>query len=115
MPLNKNQTRRIQLLLKMLRQSRYPNSASFLDEMRRLDVAGVYELSAKTFSRDIAVLRDEFGAPVKYDASRKGFYLTNYEALQMILGACGEVKVFAPECLRQKLRRIALWMRENLE
>ena len=79
MPANKNQIRRIQTILKMMRQNRYPNFTSFMNEMKKQDAAGMYELSSKTFSRDIADLRDEYGAPVRYDASRKGFYLTNTE------------------------------------
>ena len=79
MPANKNQIRRIQTILKMMRQCRYPNFTSFIKEMKNQDPAGAYELSSKTFSRDIADLRDEYGAPVHYDASRKGFYLTNTE------------------------------------
>ena len=79
MPANKNQIRRIQTILKMMRQNRYPNFTSFMKEMKNQDAAGAYELSSKTFSRDIADLRDEYGAPVHYDASRKGFYLTNTE------------------------------------
>ncbi len=77
MPANKNQIRRIQTILMMMRQKRYPNYKSFMKEMKTLDPAGVYELSSKTFQRDIADLRDEYGAPVCYDASRKGFYLSN--------------------------------------
>ena len=79
MPANKNQIRRIQTILKMMRQCRYPNFKSFLKEMKDQDEAGAYSLSSKTFSRDIADLRDEYGAPVHYDASRKGFYLSNTE------------------------------------
>lgn len=77
MPANKNQIRRIQTILKMMRQKRYPNYPSFLKEMQEQDIAGAYKLSAKTFQRDIADLRDEYGAPVRYDTSRKGFYLAN--------------------------------------
>lgn len=79
MPANKNQIRRIQTILMMMRQNRYPNYTSFLSEMKKLDPAGAYKVSQKTFSRDIADLRDEYGAPVHYDTSRKGFYLTNTE------------------------------------
>ena len=79
MPANKNQIRRIQTILKMMRQCRYPNFTSFMKEMKNQDPAGTYDLSSKTFSRDIADLREEYGAPVRYDSSRKGFYLTNTE------------------------------------
>ena len=77
MPANKNQIRRIQTLLKMMRQNRYPNYTSFIREMKNQDIAGIYNISAKTFQRDVADLRDEYGAPIHYDASRKGFYLSN--------------------------------------
>ena len=79
MPANKNQIRRIQTILKMMRQNRYPNYTSFIKEMQEQDLAGAYKLSSKTFQRDIADLRDEYGAPVHYDASRKGFYLSNVD------------------------------------
>jgi predicted DNA-binding transcriptional regulator YafY len=63
----------------MMRQNRYPNYTSFIKEMKDQDIAGAYKLSSKTFQRDIADLRDEYGAPVRYDASRKGFYLANVD------------------------------------
>jgi predicted DNA-binding transcriptional regulator YafY len=78
MPANKNQIRRIQTIVKMMRQNRYPNYPRFLKEMEKLDIAGAYQkTSSKTFQRDIADLRDEYGAPVHYDESRKGYYLAN--------------------------------------
>ena len=67
MPANKNQIRRIQTILKMMRQNRYPNYTTFIKEMQAQDIAGTYKLSSKTFQRDIADLRDEYGAPVHYD------------------------------------------------
>ena len=79
MPANKNQIRRIQTLLKMMRQNRYPNYTSFIKEMKNQDISGIYNVSSKTFQRDIADLRDEYGAPVHYDASRKGFYLSHVD------------------------------------
>lgn len=79
MPANKNQIRRMQTVLKMMRQGRYPNFTSFMKEMRAQDVAGAFKLSSKTFSRDIADLRDEYGAPIHYDSCRKGFFLSDPE------------------------------------
>ena len=79
MPANKNQIRRMQTILKMMRQGRYPNYTSFMKEMRAQDAAGAFRLSSKTFSRDIADLRDEYKAPIHYDSCRKGFYLADTE------------------------------------
>ena len=69
----------MQTILKMLRQNSYPNYTSFIKEMRSQEYSGKYELSSKTFQRDIADLRDEYGAPVYYDNSRKGYYLSNID------------------------------------
>ena len=79
MPANKNQIRRMQTILKMMRQNRYPNFTSFCREMEKQDLGGAYKLSSKTFQRDIAELREEYGAPVYYDSSRKGFYLSDID------------------------------------
>jgi len=79
MPANKNQIRRMQTILKLMRQGRYPNYTSFMKEMRDQDVAGAFRISSKTFSRDIADLRDEYHAPIHYDSCRKGFYLSDPE------------------------------------
>jgi len=116
MPASKNQIRRIQTIRKMMRQGRYPNHTSFLKEMRAQDPAGAYDISAKTFSRDIADLRDEYGAPVRYDSSRRGFYLTNpewynedlmvepFEMRAVLLGERAAGGIF-PEPLRSEIGR----------
>ena len=39
MPLNKNSIRRIQTLIRMMRQNRYPNYTSFVAEMQKMDIA----------------------------------------------------------------------------
>ena len=77
MPANKNQIRRFQTVLKMMRENRYPNYQSFMKEMKMQDAAGTYKLSSKTFQRDMMELRDEYHAPVHYDYTRRGYYLSN--------------------------------------
>lgn len=47
---------------------RYPNCATFME---------VYGISRRTAMRDLDFLRDDWRAPVVYDASRKGFYLSD--------------------------------------
>ncbi len=79
MPANKNKLLRLQTILAMMRKSAYPNFNRFMVEMKRQDPAGAYKLSGKTFSRDIADLKEEFHAPIRYDAARKGFFLANLE------------------------------------
>ncbi|MBE6377343.1 MAG: WYL domain-containing protein [Lentisphaerae bacterium] len=117
MPANKNQIRRIQTIVKMMRQNRYPNYPRFLKEMEKLDIAGAYKkTSGKTFQRDIADLRDEYGAPVHYDESRKGYYLSNtdwynedlmVEPFEMKAALLGEriASGFLPDPLRGEMNR----------
>ena len=116
MPANKNQIRRMQTILKMMRQGRYPNYTSFMKEMRAQDVAGAFRISSKTFSRDIADLRDEYKAPIHYDSCRKGFYLSDpewydenmmIEPFEMRAAILGErvAKEFFPEPMRGEIAK----------
>ena len=67
MAVTKYNIRRLKRLLAMLKENRYPNYPRFLAEMKRQDLAGAYELSARTLQRDIACLKSEYGAPIAYD------------------------------------------------
>ena len=73
----KHNIRRLKRLLAMLKENRYPNYPRFLAEMRRQDIAGAYNLSARTLQRDIAFLKQEYGAPIEYDRERRGYFLTD--------------------------------------
>lgn len=77
MAVTKYNIRRLKRLLAMLKENRYPNYPRFLAEMRRQDLAGAYELSARTLQRDIAFLRQEYGAPIEYDRERRGYCLAD--------------------------------------
>ena len=77
MGVTKYNIQRIKRLLAMLKENRYPNYPRFLAEMKRQDIAGAYNLSARTLQRDIAFLKSEYGAPIRYDYERKGYYLTD--------------------------------------
>ena len=77
MGVTKYNIQRIKRLLAMLKENRYPNYPRFLAEMKRQDIAGAYNLSARTLQRDIAFLKSEYGAPIQYDYERKGYYLTD--------------------------------------
>ncbi len=81
MPANKNKLLRLGVIIEMMRKQSVPNYHRFMEEMKRRDPAGVYRLSEKTFLRDIQDLKTEFGAPVDYDASARGFFLTDIEWL----------------------------------
>lgn len=66
-------------LLALLRAKRYPNCATFSRMLRNADVYENMNIvcSTKTIYRDIHVLKNDFHAPIKFDASRNGYYLTN--------------------------------------
>ena len=74
--MKKYNIRRIKHLIAMLKENRYPNFSRFVAEMKKMDVAGVCKLSSRTFLRDIAFLKSEYNAPIEYDYSNKGYYLT---------------------------------------
>ena len=74
MPVSKNQWLRLQLILGVMRRGKYINSNTFNQEnTKNLNCNAV---SAKTFNRDIRALK-EIGAPIEYDARKKGFFLTD--------------------------------------
>ena len=77
MAVTKYNIRRLKHLLAMLKENRYPNYPRFLAEMRRQDIAGAYDLSARTLQRDVAFLKSEYGAPIEYDRERRGYYLAD--------------------------------------
>lgn len=77
MPTSKRSRERINCLLRLMKENRYPNYRMLLKEMRRMDIAGAYEVSRRTVQRDISWLKTEYNAPIQYDPSRKGYYLTS--------------------------------------
>ena len=77
MAVTKYNIRRLKRLLAMLKENRYPNYPRFLAEMKHQDLAGAYNLSARTLQRDVAFLKHEYGAPIEYDRERRGYYLAD--------------------------------------
>ena len=63
---------RIRRILDMIRagtgRAKLPSRTDFVREL---------EISARTAMRDLDMLRDDLGAPIEYDASRKGYCLTD--------------------------------------
>ena len=50
-----------------LRSNRWPNAASLARQL---------EVTERTIHRDIDCLRDQLGAPIEYDSSRRGYHYT---------------------------------------
>jgi predicted DNA-binding transcriptional regulator YafY len=64
---SKTQAERLLALDQLLRNNKYPNCTSFAAE---------WEISTKTAQRDIDYLKDRMGAPIEYDALKRGYYYT---------------------------------------
>ncbi len=62
---SKTQAERLLALDQLLRNNKYPNCTSFAEE---------WETSTKTVQRDIDYLKDRMGAPIEYDALKRGYY-----------------------------------------
>lgn len=77
MPVNKKSQIRINCLLRLMKEKKYPNYPILMKEMAKLDIAGTYRISQKTIQRDITFLKNEFNAPIRYDTEHKGYYLVN--------------------------------------
>jgi len=75
MPEEKQQRERINCLLRLMKENRYPNYGMVLREMRRVDAA--VHFVNKTIQRDVEYLKGTFKAPIEYDPSMRGYYLAN--------------------------------------
>jgi predicted DNA-binding transcriptional regulator YafY len=64
---SKTQAERLLAFDQLLRNNKYPNCTSFAEE---------WEISTKTAQRDIDYLKDRMGAPIEYDALKRGYYYT---------------------------------------
>ena len=117
MPVNKKQLMRLVRLVAQLKENRYPNCESFAAAMREADLSENLNLacSAKTIYRDIQTLKTDFGAPIKFDSARNGYYLSHHgwtfscpdidenEMIAAILGARIAEHIF-PSPLKQEVR-----------
>ena len=118
MPIGKKQLQRLIRLVAQLKENRYPNCTSFAEEMRKADIEENLNLSCttKTIFRDIQMLKDEFEAPISFDKSRNGYYLTrrdwnfscpqiydDSEMLAAVLGARIAEHIF-PAPMRERIR-----------
>jgi predicted DNA-binding transcriptional regulator YafY len=65
---SKTQMRRLLELHEFLKGEKFPNCSSFGKR---------WEVSDKTIQRDIDFLRDQLGAPIGYDALKRGYYYTD--------------------------------------
>ena len=118
MPLSKKQLQRLIRLVAQLKENRYPNCSTFAAAIRKMDLDENLNISctAKTIFRDIQTLKNDFDAPIDFDKSRNGYYLTHHgwnfscpqiyddsEMLAAVVGARIAEHIF-PEPMKQQIR-----------
>ena len=79
MPTNKKQLLRMVRLIALLRANKYPNCTSFCKMLQDADIYENINISCttKTIYRDIKSLKEDFKAPIEFDASLNGYFLTD--------------------------------------
>ena len=50
-----------------MQEKLYPNHTMMISEMKKLDVAGTYNISRKTILPNVAYLKEELHNPIEYD------------------------------------------------
>ena len=96
MKVYKNKMIRMSRFLEALRKDLYPNGKIFSNKLKKSDELNDESLyvSAKTIQREIHFLKEHFKAPIHYDSSAKGFYLTD-SSWQLPINALDEEELFA--------------------
>ena len=99
MPIVKKQMLRIIRLVDLLRKNCYPNCSTIAGLMWKLDIEENLNVacSAKTIYRDIQTLKNDFNAPIEFDPSRNGYFLTDPD--WKFPGICLEVPEISADCL----------------
>jgi len=121
MPEEKQQRERINCLLRLMKENSYPNYKLVLREMQMADPA--VHFVNKTIQRDVEYLKVSYKAPIEYDSSRRGYYLTNpnwngFDSLldeeemeAAAIGAHLAEAIFPPSEIQSRIRQgtDALW------
>ena len=118
MPIAKKQLLRLIRLVAQLKENRYPNCSSFASDMRKADLDENLNVACtpKTVFRDIQTLKNDFDAPIAFDKTRNGYYLSkrdwNFscpqtfeesEMLAAVLGARIAEHIF-PKVMQKQIR-----------
>jgi len=77
---------RIYFIDKKIREKKYPNTAKLAEEWEGISVS--------TISRDIDYMKNQLGAPIEYDAAKRGYYYSR-EAFRLLGGCTEDMNFFA--------------------
>ena len=118
MPIQKAQLHRLIRIAALLKENRYPNSQTLVEEFRRVALEENLEIDCgkKTILRDMKILESEFGCPLGFDRARNGYYLKHHgwdfiapalldenEMIASVIGARIAEEIF-PSPVRNKIR-----------
>ena len=127
MPISKKQLIRFVRLVASLKENRYPNCSSFAAELCEADIDENINVacSPKTIARDIQILKNDFGAPIKFNPVRNGYYLTKHNwnfscpqffedtaVFSAVLGVRVSEHIF-PEPMKQDMRAAVDYLLTN--
>ena len=126
MPEEKQQRERINCLLRLMKENRYPNYGMVLREMRKAD-ASIHFVN-KTIQRDVEYLKASFNAPIEYDHAMRGYYLINpnwsgfsplldkEEMEAAVIGAHLAETILPPSKIQSRIRQgtDALWAQNTI-
>ena len=81
MSVQSRQTLRLMKFVAEMRKNNFPNAGSFARLLRRADEEENIPCtcSTRTVMRDIETLKNEYNAPIEYDAANRGYFLLNPE------------------------------------
>ncbi len=79
MSIQSRQALRLMKFVAEMRKNNYPNAGSFARLLQRADEEESIPCtcSTRTVMRDIETLKNEYGAPIEYDAANRGYFLLN--------------------------------------
>ena len=127
MPVQKEQLHRLIRITALLKENRFPNCDTLVEEFRRMAVEEELniECGKKTILRDIKALKEEFGCPLGFDRSLNGYYLKHHgwdfispaildenEMLAAVIGARISEAIF-PAPLKNKIRKAVDYLLQN--
>jgi len=127
MPMQKAQLQRLIRIAALLKENRYPNSKSLVEEFRQMEEEEGVNVNCvkKTILRDMKTLENDFHCPLAFDRKRNGYYLTHHgwdfiapalldenEMLAAVIGARIAEAIF-PQPLKGKIRRAVDYLLEN--
>lgn len=127
MPRQKKQLHRLKRIAALLKENRYPNSQTLIQEFARMELEENLDIACgkKTILRDMEVLEKEFNCPLAFDRKQNGYYLKHHgwdfispalldenEMLAAVTGARIAEKIF-PAPLKNRIREAVDYLLQN--